>query len=56
MHYHVNTLTHSIFNYQLFSMSDDRFGMAKPYMVIRRGKGRGTARATEKKKNMKTEI
>ena len=35
-------------------MSDDRFGVAKPYMVMRR-KGCGTARATVKRENMKTE-
>jgi hypothetical protein len=31
-------------------MSDDRFGVAKPYMGIREGKGCGTARATVKEK------
>lgn len=32
-----------------FSKSDDRFEVAKPYLVMRR-KGCGTARATEKEK------
>ena len=30
-------------------MADDRFGVAKPYMVMRR-KGCGTAHTTEKEK------
>ena len=33
----------------IFSMADDRFGVAKPYMVMRR-KGCGTARTTDKEK------
>lgn len=33
-------------------MTDDRFGVAKPYMVMRR-KGCGTASATEKEKTRK---
>jgi hypothetical protein len=33
-----------------FSKSDDRFEVAKPYMVMRRRKGCSTAHATEKEK------
>jgi hypothetical protein len=29
-------------------MADDRFGVAKPYMVLKRRKGCSTAHATEK--------
>lgn len=34
-------------------MSDDRFEVAKPYMVIKRRNGCGTAHATEKEDTWK---
>lgn len=37
----------------IFSMSDDRFGVAKPYMVMKRRKGCSTAHATEKEDTWK---
>ena len=40
-------------SFGVFSMSDDRFEVAKPYMVIKRRKGCSTAHTIEKEKTRK---